>query len=122
MKLMHAFADQLSCNNNVLCIKTNVVKGLILYYSIIYNTFFSFFSFQEKPFVDVEEINIQIESSKTYFSDRYVETTEGDEMDLVQVKSKINTDEPVSIIIILLIFFIYTSCFVFIDQLVFMVS
>lgn len=71
----------------------------------------------------MEEINIQIEPSKTYFSDGYVETTEVDEMDLVRGKSKINTDEPVSIIIILLIlFFIYINCFVFIDQLVFVVT
>lgn len=49
---------------------------------------------KEKPFVDMEEINIQIEPSKTYFSDGCVEAAETDEMDLLQEKSKINPDEP----------------------------
>jgi len=45
----------------------------------------------------MEDINIQIEPCKTYFSDGCVETAGTDETDLLRGESKINSSEPVSI-------------------------
>lgn len=45
----------------------------------------------------MEDINIQIEPCKTYFSDGCVETAGTDETDLLRGESKINSSESVSI-------------------------
>lgn len=47
----------------------------------------------------MEDINIQIEPCKTYFSDGCVETAGTDETDLLRGKSKTNSSESVSIIV-----------------------
>lgn len=47
----------------------------------------------------MEGINIQIEPCKTYFSDGCVETVGADETDLLREVSNTHSDEPVSIII-----------------------
>ncbi|XP_026813424.1 protein FAM177B-like isoform X1 [Rhopalosiphum maidis] len=48
---------------------------------------------KEKPFVDMEDINIQIEPCKTYFSDGCVETAGTDETDLLRGESKTDSNE-----------------------------
>ncbi|XP_060866195.1 protein FAM177A1-like isoform X1 [Metopolophium dirhodum] len=48
---------------------------------------------KEKPFCDMEGINIQIEPCKTYFSDGCVETAGTDETDLLREESKTNSIE-----------------------------
>lgn len=47
----------------------------------------------------MEDINIQIESCKTYFSDGCVETIDADETDLLRGEQKTVSDEPVGIIV-----------------------
>jgi len=47
----------------------------------------------------MEDINIQIEPCKTYFSDGCVETAGTDETDLLRGESKTNSSESVSIIV-----------------------
>lgn len=51
----------------------------------------------------MEDINIQIEPCKTYFSDGCVETAETDETDLLRGESKTNSSESVSIIVLSLL-------------------
>lgn len=46
----------------------------------------------------METINIEIEPSKTYFSDGCVENVEADKLDLLSEQPKIESDEPVNII------------------------
>jgi len=47
----------------------------------------------------MEDINIQIEPCKTYFSDGCVETAGTDETDLLRGESKTDSNESVSIIV-----------------------
>jgi len=47
----------------------------------------------------MEDINIQIEPCKTYFSDGCVETAGTDETDLLRGELKTNSSESVSIIV-----------------------
>jgi len=50
----------------------------------------------------MDGINIEIEPCKTYFSDGCVETIETDETDLLRRELATNSDEPVSILVILI--------------------
>lgn len=92
------------CNVQSFCfylynvIKTNIVKGYTFhtFCNLHHILLSSTIQFQEKPFVDMEGINIQIEPKKTYFYDGCVETSENDEIDLLSEEPKINSDEAVS--------------------------
>lgn len=65
----------------------------------------------------MESINVQIEPSKTYFSDGCVETVEADETDLLRGESKIDSDEPVGVKFKLFIIYClhFTHYFIFLE-------
>lgn len=114
---MHACAGLPLCYslNNVF--KTNVVKGFIFLTYCCNARFLLIFQFQEKPSVDMESINIQIEPCKTYFSDGCVESVRADETELLGEHLKIESDEPVSIFVLLMILLlgIFIHYFVSVD-------